>query len=454
MRFIFNGINGRYLRDITENATQGTEFVEAAVAYATDASLLFDWCWTNDIPLRFWGRFDETVPVSVNILRNFLNRRSPTFTCKLLRHFHAKVIWWRGYGVYIGSANLTDAAWYRNIEAGCFLDEEEISASGMDVQLSAFFHEVDNYATPLTDEVFNAIEGRVKELAQIQQQDANQRARFLSITSIQQWSGLNHVNRRTAVDRRKEKFLREWFATLQTLRDIGTIISRDENRPSWIPADVPGGSQADQFLHAYYEERVIGEDRRSHFEQQFEQNRNAPEKALTQAVGWWRDTPRQPVGEAKMLLEWAPFLRDELAPERILHLSDDEFEAVCLRVWSIRDHARRVANASLNLPPGRPYDIETKTKALAKFLLSRHAQNGSSVLQVINYVLYDGNDDSLPARLWEATSDGPWRIEHFGLSAIGELVGWALPERFPPRNNRTNKALRALGYSVTVHGAE
>jgi hypothetical protein len=86
MRFIFNGINGRYLRDITENAAQGTEFVEAAVAYATDGSLLFDWCWKNDIPLRFWGRFDETVPVSVNVLRSFLNRRSPTFTCKLVRH--------------------------------------------------------------------------------------------------------------------------------------------------------------------------------------------------------------------------------------------------------------------------------------------------------------------------------------------------------------------------------
>jgi hypothetical protein len=210
--------------------------------------------------------------------------------------------------------------------------------------------------------------------------------------------------------------------------------------------------QADQFLHAYYQEHVIGDDRRSYFEQQFQQNRNDPATALNRAISWWRDQPKQPVEEAKMLLEWAPFLRQVLSPDRTLNLSEDEFEAVCLRVWSIRDHARRVPNETVNLPPGRPYDGETKTKVLAKFLFSRRAQNGSNILEVINYVLYGGADDLLSTRLWEATSDGPWRIEHFGISALGELVGWTLPDRFPPRNNRTSKALRSLGYPVTVHG--
>ena len=39
MKLILNGINGRYLREITENATGQTEYVEAAVAYVTDESL-------------------------------------------------------------------------------------------------------------------------------------------------------------------------------------------------------------------------------------------------------------------------------------------------------------------------------------------------------------------------------------------------------------------------------
>ena len=42
MELILGGINGNYLRDIIERAARETESVEAAVAYANDASLLFD----------------------------------------------------------------------------------------------------------------------------------------------------------------------------------------------------------------------------------------------------------------------------------------------------------------------------------------------------------------------------------------------------------------------------
>jgi hypothetical protein len=152
-----------------------------------------------------------------------------------------------------------------------------------------------------------------------------------------------------------------------------------------------------------------------------------------------------------MLFDWAPFLRDALSPNRILHLSNDEFEAVCQRVWSIQDHGRRVPNVTLNLPAGLHYDMETKTKELAKYLMTRRTQNGSTVLEVINFVLYGGSESDLPLRLWDATTNPDCRIEHLGISSLGELVGWALPDRFPPRNNRTSKALRSLGYDVTAH---
>jgi hypothetical protein len=73
-------------------------------------------------------------------------------------------------------------------------------------------------------------------------------------------------------------------------------------------------------------------------------------------------------------------------------------------------------------------------------------------LEVLQHVLYDGTDEAAPTRLWDATMESAWRIDHVGISALGELIGWALPDKFPPRNNRTSKALRSLGYSVTVHG--
>jgi hypothetical protein len=451
MRMILNGINGQYLREITENAARDSELVEAAVAYAS-ADELFEWCWQNDIPLRFWGRFDDSVPVSLNILRHFLTRRSPNFTCKLLTHFHAKVIWWHGVGAYIGSANLSNSAWYNNIEAGCFFEEAEIAGSVMDMQLQTFFRRVDEEASPLTDELFNAIESRSRELQRLAEQDREQRRQFLAVSSIRQWSGLVTVARKTASERQKNTFLDEWFETLQILRDIGATLSREENRPNWITSAIPPGAQADQFLHAHYYTHVIDEERRSRFAELFEENRSNPGRALQQAVDWWRALPAAPKGEEKTLFEWAPFLRQMLSADRLLGLNQAEFEAVCQRVWSIQDHARRVANVTLNLPDDRRHDMATKTKALSEFLFARRSKNGSSVLQVIHYVLYGGTDETLPIRLWEATTDGPWRIEHLGISALGELVGWALPDKFPPRNNRTSKSLRSLGFPVAVHG--
>jgi hypothetical protein len=440
------------LREIPDNFVEQTELVEAAVAYATDAAPLLEWSWKHGIPLRFWGRFDDAVPVRVDILRSFLDRRSPNFVCKLVTHLHAKIIWWHGVGVYIGSANLTDAAWNKNIEAGCYFDESEIIASAMDVQLTDFFRRVDEHASPLTDELFKAIEERAKELRRWDEQDRDQRKRFLASAGVKQWPGLVTVAAKTAKDNQRKAFLDEWFATLQTLRDIGANVSKDENRPAWLPAGVSQGAQADQFLHAYYYNKVIGEDRRSHFAEKHEEHRANPGQALRDAMAWWRDLSEPPSKEDRMLFNWAPFLRDALSQDRLLGLSAADFEAICNRVWSIQDHARRVANATLNLPGGTRYDMATKTKELAKFLFSRRSQNGSSILEVLNHVLYEGTDEAVPSRLWEATADDAWKIEHLGLSALGELVGWALPDKFPPRNNRTSKALYSLGFPVAFHG--
>lgn len=159
MRLILGGINGHYLRYMTDNCACDTGEVLAAVAYATDVSLLFDWCWTHKIPLKFYGRLDDSVAVSVPILTTFLNRKSTNFVCHLVQHHHAKVIWWRGVGAYIGSANLTDSAWHRNVEAGCFFPDEEIDDE-MANDLHELFTTLKNHATPLTEELLEEMKGR------------------------------------------------------------------------------------------------------------------------------------------------------------------------------------------------------------------------------------------------------------------------------------------------------
>jgi hypothetical protein len=54
-------------------------------------------------------------------------------------------------------------------------------------------------------------------------------------------------------------------------------------------------------------------------------------------------------------------------------------------------------------------------------------------------------------RLYTAARDPNYALPHYGLNSIAELAGWARPEVAPPRNGRTSKALRALGYDVRIY---
>lgn len=85
-------------------------------------------------------RYDHTVPVSPAFLSKLLANVKNNIFCKLVPDcLHCKIIWWKGYGAYIGSANLTGRAWYSNIEAGVFYDENDLYNTGLIEQLEEFF---------------------------------------------------------------------------------------------------------------------------------------------------------------------------------------------------------------------------------------------------------------------------------------------------------------------------
>lgn len=446
MRLIMGGINGHYLRYITDNLADRTEEVLAAVAYATDDRLLFDWCWEQNIPLKFYGRLDDGVAVRVEILENFLRRGSPNFVCRLVQHHHAKVIWWRGVGVYIGSANLTDSAWVRNIEAGCFFPEEEINDE-MASDLNDLFSTLERHSTPLTEEVVQVMRRREKALFAA---TPNAKA-FWDTPSFTKWPGLVYTESKKAADGKRQAFLEEWHSTLQELRDIGARVSRPENRPAWISASAPAGAQADQFLHAHYYQRTF-DGRKARYAEFYEKNRGRKEEALAEAIDWWRRLPKAPSLESEMLNTTAPFLQSALSEHNLSTMDEEEFRDICMGIHAIKDYARRVSNKSVGLPDdGSSYTIPQKVDALAKRIWNDRTSAGFHVREVIHHVLYDGASEKLPERLWQAVADPKWKIDGLGISAIGELVGWALPDRFPPRNGRTSKALMSLGYGVRLY---
>ncbi len=94
---------------------------------------------------------------------------------------------------------------------------------------------------------------------------------------------------------------------------------------------------------------------------------------------------------------------------------------------------------------------EKRLPIFANWLLSKQNKRGWDVRKLLHFVLYEGADDLLWERLYKAAKTDEYRIPHYGLNSITEVVGWARPEIAPPRNGRTSKALRALGYNVKIY---
>jgi hypothetical protein len=452
MRLVAGGANGLYLREILDNADRHeVTRVDAAVAYASDERLLFDWCWERRerVSLRFWGRFDEGLPVAAPILRKFLNRQSPRYVCKLVRMFHPKVIWWRGYGAYIGSANLTDAAWHNNFEAGLFLTDDELEAAGIATDLDHLFEKIDEHASPLTEELVKRVERRAVELGQRAQAQNEADNDFLDTDLVQRFEGLVRVTSKTAKARQRDAFLKEWISTLEILRSIASKVSKPENRPDWVSPDSPAGAQADQFLHAHYYQRTF-DGQTAAYERHFEETMRDPEAALNASIAWWKGLP-EGGDEQKTLNIVAPKLKVALSREGVDQMTEDGFAEVLWNVHASREYARRAANARLGLPEGQVLDNPTKSRALAGRVWNASSPPGEKVKSTLDFILYGGSPDEVPQRLWEALHDPKRRIEMLGISSLGEIVGWAMPDRYPPRNGRTSKALRSLGFDVKVH---
>ncbi|MGE3756967.1 MAG: phospholipase D family protein [Pseudobdellovibrionaceae bacterium] len=458
MKLVAGKVNRSFLDSYLENAkTRLNDIVEIkiAVAYADGDPKLLSWCLESKLKTTFYCRFDHTIPVNPRILEKFLKLRSPLYICKLVPElFHPKVIWWVGYGVYIGSANLTDNGWLHNIECGVFFTESELITNGMDTELRGFFTAVDENAMNLRQEIFDQIAEFEKHKKMVDAEFAGMIAEFKKKRLVPPNSSLIRQDERSRADKDRTKFLKEWNQTLQYLRDIAHRVSSDQYRPSWVKPDVPIGVQADQFLHAYYYNQVVdAENRRRHpFEEYFLKNSKDPELALIQAMTWWKSTTTPPSSEDQTMYEWYPILKPLLS-EKMIRSQWTEADCIALasHVHAIRDHARKMDNVSLGVSGKDQKSQDECNELFGKFLSRQTSEQYLTLNQVLAFVLYGGSKEDAPNRLWDACTKSEYKLAHFGVSSIGEIIGWAFPEIHPPRNGRSSKALRALGYDVEVH---
>ena len=445
MKLIANTLNGNYLQNILPSPDDDVDGVFAAIAYGNDVNeKLITNCVDNRFRMDIWMRYDHTVPVAVPLLKKLLKHHKDNIFCKLIPDYlHSKVIWWQGFGAYIGSANLTDRAWMTNIEAGLFLSDGELQENGMTAELEELFGGLRSL-----DKAFNLTQEVVEEMEAIQ-------AKRMALINLGKelrktpiWEGPAFLNKEKAKDRQKESFRKEWHETLTVLRNIGEQLA--DNRPVWVDANIPIEWQIDQFLHAFYYNKV-GEGNLKPFEDYFQNNKHNPQTALAEEIKWWRSTAEAPSNEDFNFYDSAPYIRDHLAKDRILNLTEEELTFICSYTHATKDHVIKMKLSTLGHPELKSLGRDERLPLYSKWLLEQRNNKGWSVLELLNYVLYGGADDELWERLYTAARNPDYTLPHYGLNSIAELVGWARPEVAPPRNGRTSKALRALGYDVRIY---
>ncbi|CEE19487.1 hypothetical protein H8Z72_05625 [Xanthomonas citri pv. citri] len=452
MDFVGQPLAGTLLRNAHTQSIEHCTRVLAAVAYgAFDQKWWFDDCLAKGKSLEFFGRYDGTVPIDPRLLEWALNPRlSANLSWRVVtKHLHAKVIWWEGQGVYIGSANMTDRAWNSNYEAGVFLPDDMLESFGLVPQLLKFFNGLRSKSEPLRQEHLDAQRALEKKRDKLMAEALRLEREFDANdpTVKHALSPLAFESKRLP-DAALLRFLKEWNDTLQIMRKIAGVVSMPENRPDWIASDVPAGVQADQFLHAYYYRRVRASGEKDAYQSFYDRHHGNKEWALIDAVKWWKESDFDHDQEQRTIDVASKVIKDGFARDRILSLDEEEWVRTIIGVHAFGQHALHVSNAMIGLPPEQ--SIDAKTEALARWMWRQRTAGGKTPLEVIHHVVWGGPSGETVQRLWHACNSPKWRLGHMKTSILGELIGWVNPNEFPPRNRRTSKGLRSLGYDVSV----
>ena len=458
MRLIGLEKAGYPLPNLNQDCLPDCEEVKAVIPYAEYGNselLLFEAAHRLDKPVTFYGRVDGTCPIDPKVLYWFLVRQRNTadVECRLVPHWlHAKVIWWIGVGAYIGSANLTDRAWNQNHEAGVFLTQDELDAQGMTQQLDGFFDQVAERSVPLDEKIYEdqlRLHKRLKDLrnnAYCIQREFEEG----QIALRDQSSPIAHQPLRSSFEMRGKKFIEEWHETLAYLKPLALRVAAPENRPTWIKEGTPPGVQCDQFLHAYYYNEVDPRSERDAYLAFYERNKSHAEDAMQKALEWWKKSEFDYELEKEMMDRDAPMFVENFAKDRLLDLDRETFAATLANTHAFGMHSSRMGVEELGFTksPG----AWPKILAHARMIWDARSVSGAmSGPEVFHYVIWGPGD--VAQRIWTASHDSDYRLHGVSVSTFGEVVGWARPYDFPPRNQRTNKAIKALGRKIKVGGS-
>lgn len=459
MKTILGRINGEWLANVLGESRAACTGIDAAVAYADLHEPVLQYLRETKVPVRFFGRWDATFPVSAPLLRWFVEKAPANVRCFLVNGpYHPKVIWWRGFGAYIGSANLTKNGWERNIECG--LTDDELFEHGVASALEKMFEQIQTASFELgrddLPDIDRLAQQRSKLLAEMKAMDDEFQRLFGKRKPYRGPTYEARTNEGPSVAR--VQFVDEWTKTLDLMRRLATRFAELSLRPTWVPADADSTTHFDQLLHGYYYHQVLkgdveGNKSKDKVNAFFAKNRLRSDDALVDAARWWAGRAEAPTensryNEERFIRDVAPRLRHLLSPTVLPTLDRDGFVEAMSGVNAFRDRGRRADNVMLGLPTGTELHEDDRIRQFAEWMHRQRTATGRTPLDVLGFVIH--GTSRAEDRIWTAIRDPAWRIKGLGRSTLGEILGWARPSDYPPRNDRTNKALRALGHDIIV----
>jgi hypothetical protein len=459
MRVVMGELNGVRLIDLMHAATSKCNRVTAAVAYATMSNSFFDHCIQSNIFLDFFGLLDDDSAVALPVLERLLQAGPLAASPRLVKgHFHSKIIWWHGFGAYIGSANLTSAAWSANVECGVFFEESEILGNQIQFDLEQQFDYLRANSSPVTTELVRALNGLRPLEAAAYRAKQNLKSQFdLATKGFPNHPGLVAAgpdSKPTAFTR----FTTEWNETLELLRGLSREFQALNQKPSWVSPAANPTVHFDQFLHAYYYVRVR-DDREDDesvksvelVNRSFQRNRKDPKAALREGAEWWASLREAPYGEDVFIRDTSPMMSSNFSKDSLRTWTLDDLQKVFFEVHAFKMHARQVKNRLFGLPADHRESTRARSDRLAKWLWEQPRDpTQRHIRDVLEFLIWGAHPSNMVERLWSVMNDEQWRYDHLGQSTLGEAVGWARPDGYPPRNNRTNKALRSLGHDIRL----
>jgi hypothetical protein len=452
VELIANGLNGRYFAELLKLAEQcdDLEHIRVAAAYVNKSRPLIDLAKRKKVPLSIYALLDGDKWPPIAELEYFVGLAPPSVQLFVTANFyHPKIYWFEGVGAYIGSANLTDGGWMKNIECGVWLDANDIEEQGLEAELRTMFSSIAERCVLATKEHVELVKELRHERAEFDRARRSfQEAAAKALAALPgQHAIIDQTKRDDNGGAAKRAFVDEWFETLGVLRKL-VRIAKERPNPTWVDRDAHPAIVQDQATELWYDINIrkVGQDQ---IEILHRHNRGRTDAAIDEVfegwaaldesdaenwAGWVNDSPR--------------LLFDLLSRASLRTLDTTKLATIIYNSHAFRAHARQMRNDELGLPSGAETEMEERCRVYAHYLMEKKTDEGKrGVAEILDYVIWaDETESNCAERLWNATQDPAWRLPHLGVHTLSELLGYARPDEFPPRNHRVRKTLRALGF--------